>query len=229
VTGPAAEDVPRAALAREAWLASAGILLALGAIKHAGHFVPLLAAYGGTLALGLQLYLPLLLRGRRGVSNESLGLTLARWRTDLKVWAVWAAVVTVPFALGHHLWQTALMGRPFVPGLPEGLLQHFFMQTLIVALAEEVFFRGYLQERLQRLWPARRTLFGAPFGLAIVVTSVVFALAHFVGEYNPARLGPFFPGLLFGWLRARTRTVVGAAAFHAYANLLGDLLWGSYR
>lgn len=219
----------RPAMVREAWVASVGILLTLGLIKHLGQAVPLLGKYGGTVALGLQLYLPLMLRGRNGVSNESLGLTLKAWRVDLKAWAVWAVVVTVPFALGHHYWQTLVMHRPFMPALPEDLLQRFIMQTVVVALAEELFFRGYLQERLQQLWPARRTLFGAPFGAAILVTSAVFALAHFVGEYNFARLGPFFPSLLFGWLRARSRSIVGAAAFHAYANLLGDLLWASYR
>ena len=229
MTEVAEQDPPRAAVAREAWGAAVGILLALGLIKHVGHALPVVRDYGYTLALGLQLYLPLMLRGRRGISNESLGLTLSRWRTDLKVWAVWAVVVTIPFAIGHHYWQTTLMGRPFVPGLPDDLLKKFVLQTLVVALAEEIFFRGYLQERLQRLWPARRRLFGAPFGAAIVVTSAVFALAHYVGEYDLTRLGPFFPSLLFGWLRARSRTVVGAVAFHAYANLLGDLLWASYR
>lgn len=218
----------RRQLAWEVGLASLGILVALGLIKHLS-FIPLVATVGATVALGLQLYVPLLLRGQRGVSNQSLGLTLKVWKQDLKTFAAWAAVVTVPFVLGHHLWQTELMARPFNFGLPEDMLERFVLQTLVVAVAEEVFFRGYLQERMQALWPAGRTLFGAPFGTAIIASSAVFALAHFVGEYNPARLGPFFPSLLFGLARARTRSVLGAVGLHAYFNLLGDLVWASYR
>lgn len=219
----------RAQLVREIWVASIGILLLLGLIKHLGAVMPVVRSWGFTLALGLQLYVPLFLRGRRAIDNRSLGLRLDRWRTDLAVFAAWAAVVTVPFALGHHLWQTELMGRPFRFAVPDDLLQKFVTQTIVVAVAEEVFYRGYLQERFERLWPAKRRLFGAPFGAAILASSAVFALAHFVGEYAPTRLGPFFPSLLFGLARARSGSVLGAIGLHAYFNLLGDFVWASYR
>lgn len=222
------DSLPRGVLVRETWLAALGILLALGLIKHLA-WLPVVGSFGFTLALGLQLYLPLLFRGSRGISNHSLGLRRDVWKTDLQTFLIWSAVVTVPFVLGHHLWQTQLMGRPFNFALPQDLLQRFVMQTLVVAVAEELFFRGYLQERFEQLWPAGRRLFGAPFGAAVVASSAVFALAHFVGEYNPTRLGPFFPSLLFGLARARSGSIWGAVGLHAYFNLLGDLVWASYR
>ena len=37
---------------------------------------------------------------------------------------------------------------------------------------------------------------------------------------QPWRLATFFPGLLFGWLRARTGNVVAPAVAHALSNLL---------
>jgi membrane protease YdiL (CAAX protease family) len=37
---------------------------------------------------------------------------------------------------------------------------------------------------------------------------------------QPWRLATFFPGLLFGWLRARTGGVVAPAVAHALSNLL---------
>jgi membrane protease YdiL (CAAX protease family) len=219
----------RAAIAREAWLAGAGILAALLVLKHLGRALPAVGEHVFTVAVAVQLYVPLYLVGKRGLTRDSLGLSLSRWREDLRWVALLAVATVVPFALGHHLWQTVVVGRPFSPSLPDHFLADTLLEVGVVALAEEVYFRGYLQERLERIWPARRRLLGAPFGRAVVVTSAIFALAHFVGEYRFARLGPFFPGLVFGLLRARTGTIVGAAGYHAFCNLLGDFLWASYR
>jgi membrane protease YdiL (CAAX protease family) len=140
-----------------------------------------------------------------------------------------AVIVTVPFAIGHHFWQTMLFHHSFRFAMPEAFVTGVLTQVFIVALAEEIFFRGYLQERMAKIWPLERTLFGAPFGRAIVVAAVVFALAHFVGEYRVDRLGPFFPALVFGMLRAKTGRVVAPILFHAYCNVLGEVLWACYR
>jgi len=38
----------------------------------------------------------------------------------------------------------------------------------------------------------------------------------------------FFPALLFGWLRSRTRGVGASIAFHALCNLLSEALGRGY-
>ncbi|MCK6552434.1 CPBP family glutamic-type intramembrane protease [Myxococcota bacterium] len=220
---------PRDVLVREVLFASVGILAALALVKHLRPVVPLVAEHAFTIAAGLQLYVPILLIGKRGITRESLGASLARWREDLALVAVLAIATTIPYAIGHHVWQTEVFHRPFHLRLPDDLLTSVLLQVFVVALAEEMFFRGYLQERMERLWPAKRRLFGAPFGVAIVASSAVFALAHFVGEYDPSRLGPFFPSLVFGLLRARTGTIVGAIGYHAFSNILAEVLWASYH
>lgn len=217
------------ALAWEIGLASVGVLVALGALKHAGAFSPFIGEHAFTIAAALQLYVPILLAGRRGITLETLGLSFARAREDVKLVALLSLATIIPFALGHHAWQTVLFHRELRLRIPEGFLGEALIQVLVVALAEETFFRGYLQERMSRLWPSRRRLFGVPFGLAIILSSAVFALAHFVGEYRLDRLGPFFPALVFGLLRAKTGTIVGAVGYHAFCNLLAELLWASYR
>ncbi len=221
-----AEASARAAARREALLASVAVLAVLGALKH---LAPLLGDHVFTAAIAFQLYFPLWRAERASGSRDALGLHLRAWRRDLPAVLILAAITTVPFAAAHHLWQTELLGRPFSPRLPDDLLENLAVQLGVVALAEETYFRGYLQERLERAWPAHRTIAGAPVGRAVVLASAVFALAHFVGEYRLDRLGPFFPGLLFGWLRARTGSVAGAIGYHAFCNVLGDLLWASYR
>ena len=100
--------------------------------------------------------------------------------------------------------------------------------VVVVAVPEEVFFRGYLMERLERVWPPTRTLFGARVGWALIVSSVLFAVSHVVVIPNPQRLAVFFPALLFGWMRARTGSIVPGALFHALCNILSDVLHVSY-
>jgi membrane protease YdiL (CAAX protease family) len=219
----------REALIKEAWIAVVAILLLLGVVKHVGRFVPFIGDNAFTIAAAFQLYVPVLLIGKRGVTKESLGLVLSRWKEDLSLVGLISLITIVPFAIAHHFWQTLLFHRLFHARLPEDVLQSIITQFLVVAIAEELYFRGYLQERLTRIWPPTRRIFGVPFGWAIVVSAAVFALGHFVGEYRPDRLGPFFPALVFGLLRQRTQTIVGAAAYHAFCNLLGDVLFASYR
>ena len=220
----------RRSLAREVILASLGILTVLTVVKHLMNHVPFVAEHGFTIVVAVELYVPLWLIGRRGgVTWESLGLSLRCWRHDVSAFSVWAAVVTVPYALGHHMWQVGYAGRAFRWAMPDNLIESFVLNLLVVAIAEELFFRGYLQERLTKLFAPKRELFGVRFGFAVIVASAVFALAHFLGEYRIDRLGPFFPGLVFGWLRACTGTIWGAVLFHGYCNLLGDVLWTFYR
>lgn len=107
-------------------------------------------------------------------------------------------------------------GLGFVRQLAEGLFA--------VALAEEVFHRGYLMSALEDLWPPRRSLFGAKFGLAAVVSSLLFAVGHLVGMAQAARLATFFPALVFAWLWRRSGSLWAPALFHTAANLLMDLL-----
>ena len=213
----------------EALWASVGVVVVLGLIKHVGAYVPLVFEHGFTLALAFQLYLPLYLIGRNGVTRHSLGLTFRNWREDLK-WLVIVSVATVvPYAIGLHFYMTELNGRPFNPRWPTDVVETALVNVALVGLGEELFFRGYLQERWTRVFGATRRFLGAPVGWAIPVAAAVFALAHFIGEYDPARLGPFFPALVFGWLRARTGTIVSAVGYHAFCNVLADALIVSYR
>jgi membrane protease YdiL (CAAX protease family) len=64
-----------------------------------------------------------------------------------------------------------------------------------------------------------RTILGAEIGPGFLATQALFAAGHLV-TLQPWRLATFFPGLLFGWLRARTGGVVAPAVAHALSNLL---------
>jgi membrane protease YdiL (CAAX protease family) len=93
-----------------------------------------------------------------------------------------------------------------------------------VALAEEVFHRGYLMGALEDRWPPKRSVFGVKLGWGAVLSSLLFAVGHLVSMAQVARLATFFPALLFAWLWRRSGSLWAPALCHAAANLLMDLL-----
>ena len=112
--------------------------------------------------------------------------------------------------------------------LPPRFLLLAFSQLVVVAIPEELFFRGYLMERLEQVWPPTRNLFGAKVGWALVVSSALFALGHLLVIPNPQRLAVFFPALVFGWLRRRTGGVGAPVMFHAACNVFASTLGRGY-
>ena len=100
------------------------------------------------------------------------------------------------------------------------LFELLLIHLLVVALPEEVFYRGYVQSRLAPLFRRRLRVLGVDMGGHVVLASALFALSHLVAIPAPFRLAVFFPGLLFGWLRERTGSLVAPVLLHACSNVL---------
>jgi membrane protease YdiL (CAAX protease family) len=169
---------------------------------------------------------------------------LARSLAQALAWAAACAAITfVPFFFGWRaFWHPRGSFALHVSALDA--LNEVFGQLVIIALPEEAFYRGYLQSRLDEAMPGfgyrtdpstgarvpiRLDVLGASVGPAILVTSIVFALGHFATIRQPARLAVFFPSLLFGWLRCRTKGIGAGIAFHASCNLFSELLGRGFR
>ncbi len=100
------------------------------------------------------------------------------------------------------------------------LLNIILVQFLLVALPEELFYRGYLQTRLDQLFPNERRLFGVSVSVpSLLITSALFAIGHYVTVPAASRLAVFFPSLLFGWMRRATGGIMAPLIFHALCNL----------
>jgi len=87
--------------------------------------------------------------------------------------------------------------------------EFLFRQALLVALPEEVFFRGFLYDAFEEAgWEP------------ILSSSALFAAGHLVILFSPYRAFTFFPALLFGWTRKRTGAVYVPVLLHLFFNLL---------
>jgi len=97
---------------------------------------------------------------------------------------------------------------------PEGGRALFIalLVSLVPAVCEELFFRGYVQSRLTALWPP---------GAAILLTSVVFALVHIDAQHVIAVL-PI--GMYLGWTAWKSGSVFTSMLLHALNNLAAVLL-----
>ncbi|MDP1634343.1 MAG: JDVT-CTERM system glutamic-type intramembrane protease [Gallionellaceae bacterium] len=110
---------------------------------------------------------------------------------------------------------------PFVPAWDAGYLKdgdiRVLAMFLLLPVAEEVVFRGFLQGWLLRRAAFKRGRIG--ISGANLVTSVAFALAHL--WQHPALLFPgyFAVSLVLGYFRERYGGVLVPILLHSYYNL----------
>jgi membrane protease YdiL (CAAX protease family) len=110
------------------------------------------------------------------------------------------------------------------PALTLSLAKFCAVQLLVVALPEELFFRGTLLKLLVQKFPQKLRILGGGVGLALVISAAMFALIHLPKQGDPRALATFFPGLLFGWMRSATGSILASTITHGCSNILIRLL-----
>jgi uncharacterized protein len=231
------------------WAAAVGLLLGARLLAFADPTGILAGNLAGVAAL-LFILLPDRRLRRAGEGWESCGLSW--WGLgDRRSWAVWArgalsassvALVIFPAFAGLFLGFARLLPilppgarallapygppGPISPRLPDGFALEALVQLLVVALPEELFYRGWMQSRLRRLPGRSRRVLGADLGPGFLATQALFALGH-LATFQPWRLGTFLPGLLFGWLRERAGGLAAPVVLHALSNLFLKVLEAS--
>jgi CAAX protease family protein len=227
---------------REAWLVfAAGVALA-ALLFQLGRFIPFVDHNLQALIAAVFIYLPVWVAHRRREELAQLGFTLHPFGrslafaggTILVIFPLFAVAFVLFFRFACDAGLTAVAPAALCPRLhgfaallapraPPDLLSSAFAQLVVVALPEELFFRGFLHERLERAYPPARRLLGGGVGVALLLSSLMFGAAHVVTA-GPLGLSRFFPGLLFGWLRSATRSIVAGTIVHAASNLYIDAL-----
>jgi len=131
--------------------------------------------------------------------------------------------VVVFSALFAGLWllKSFGLGLPLQPVQPkeQGWISWLFYQFMYIAVAEEVFFRGYMQNNILRLTkPGKNGQHRLWKWLSIVLSAACFSVAHIIVLGQIISVLTFLPGLICGWLFIRTRSLLAPILFHGLAN-----------
>jgi len=155
-----------------------------------------------------------------------LGLHLNHWRYSFLLLSL-TCLVLFPLLMGLF-WLLTVFGLtiPLVPVVQKGTwLTWILYQLLYVAVAEEIFFRGFILGNLLRLRPYGFS--SCPWRwqmIVVLISASIFALIHVFLSENLLSGLTFFPGLILGWLFVRTRSLLAPILFHALANIFYALL-----
>ena len=57
-----------------------------------------------------------------------------------------------------------------------------------------------------------------------MLSAAAFAIVHLPKEGDPRALAVFFPGLLFGWMRSATGSILAGTVTHGCSNILIRIL-----
>ncbi len=135
------------------------------------------------------------------------------------------AVAGLVLALGLAL-ALAALARPHTSLVPAVLYRLFY-----AALGEEVFFRGYVQSRLNESFGRPYRLLGVPCGLGMAIAALLFGMAHVLSPAEPVQWGwglwTAIIGVIFGYLREKSGSVLAPAVAHgvliAVATIAGTV------
>lgn len=180
---------------------------------------PALQPYSDIFISAVWLYLPIILLLAKRISFKDMALENLNLLKSLKWFAIASVVVFPIFYLAMWIGAVQIMGWKFKLLIPGSIWTLMLGQLLVVALPEEIFFRGYLQARFNQALAKKWNVFSAQIGPGLFITAALFALAHFAVRPTPDRLTVFFPALVFGWLREKTDSLLAPALFHFASNL----------
>ncbi|HUU04031.1 MAG TPA: type II CAAX endopeptidase family protein [Myxococcota bacterium] len=203
------------------WAIAIGVILAFKLLD----FVPLIKENLWGIAGLVFLFLPLEWLYRRGENPADFGISRRGLWKGLLLAAILVALTFPAYIPAYKWWFSRTQG--FHLHLPSDFWKECVGFIFLVALPEEAFYRGYLQTRLDKIFRKKVKILGAEVGWSVVVAAAFFALGHLV-DPRLDKLGTFFPGLLFGWMRARTGSICGAVAFHALCDIWAEVLRYGY-
>ena len=151
----------------------------------------------------------------------SLGWLLRRKPTRNESGVVMGTLLLIAFS---NLNQKAPLENPVT-----GFLFYIFF----LGLGEELLFRGYIQSRLNEAWGRPFQFFGVPWGWGLIITSVIFGLMHVINigslingnwQLEPWwGLWTFFGGLVNGFVREKTGSIVAPSILHGLPQAISTL------
>ncbi len=240
---------PDSRAGRDALYTYAIVAVLVAALVRIDVTLPAVGHLGSALVSVLFLYAPMIVLGRRKEDLYDYGFRAEPLRRGLVIAGLTMLVVFPLFVVGYFLFYEVACHSELLRHLvPRGMCAQYggfdalhwptwtwsletetkkmlsagfvLVQMLVVALPEELFFRGFLLGLLEKRFPPKRRFLGGGIGLALVLSSLAFALIHVPKEGDPRNLATFFPALVFGWMRSATGSIMASTIAHGASNIL---------
>jgi len=127
----------------------------------------------------------------------------------------------LPILVGLYL-------RRLTPKVVSTVIWQFFFS----GFGEEIRYRGYYLSRINEEFGRPYRFLGVNFGIGLMISSFLFALAHVFNPFNPFTgsftlawvwgFWTFFGGLFFGFVREKTGSLVAAGIAHGLPDAVGE-------
>lgn len=223
------ENIKRQNLS-EPLIVFAGVMIAIK-VLYEFRAIPWVGSSLSTLVAALLIYVPIF-----HVSWKRLPVRFfERGKNDVfrsfSLFLIVSAIIFPPFLILNHFYQKLVFELDFHLVSLAHPFSLMLTQIFLVALPEEFFFRGYLQSLLQIRFPREITLFkrlSLNISWAIPLSAFLFAFSHSLITLRWWHFSIFFPALIFGWLRQKTRGLVAPILFHALSNILVSWIGAAY-
>ncbi len=217
---------PRAREAIFATLAAIAVLRGLYAFRKVAFIADQRLLLTGAVLIAI----PIFMSFRRREAVAFIDSSLKEAARSFRIFFIFTAAIFPLLAAGNHLFQTLFLHQYFSASPSASTLLSVFMTHLFfVALPEEFFFRGYLQDGLNAAYSRNWRVLGGACGLAWLLTALIFAVSHSAITVRWWHIFIFFPGLAFGWLREKSGTILAPMLFHAFSNTFAFWAGQSYR
>jgi membrane protease YdiL (CAAX protease family) len=204
-----------------------------------GLIAGLLLAIGAALMLAVRLVpptafqrpdLPTALVASAGYIVVTLFVLLAL-RRDGRLASRWLLAGCV--VLLAAIWATPVVAAKVLHRDPLRALASLGWLVICAGFGEEVFFRGYVQSRINRVFGRPVRLLGVSCGLGLLVSALLFGVIHilntvdyFTGCYEFAwgsGLMNVAAGMFLGLLRERTGSIVAGGVAHGLVDVLAEV------
>jgi membrane protease YdiL (CAAX protease family) len=126
----------------------------------------------------------------------------------------WVHVLSA-MALAFPVWICFILFSPGYACCNVPDFSRFLVVVCITPVAEEIIFRGAIQTMFEKRFNQWEwAILSAPN----LLTSIVFGAIHFLISFRPSALLVFFPGLVFGYLREKQKSLAAPMLVHAFYN-----------
>jgi membrane protease YdiL (CAAX protease family) len=153
------------------------------------------------------------------------------WRIPSSAWAA-SAATTGLFLLFVVARRALIRLAGLGPGDERVPIEFLVYQLTAPGFAEELFYRGVVQPRLNEILGRPWNLLGAQVGWGWVITSIIFWAPHafrvdrsmHLSFYWPTLSMQLFAGFVYGWIRERAGSVLPPILTHNLVNVVWSLV-----